>query len=96
MGITSITHAIKIVKDNDRTVHDMYIAFGDNIKITDIKGRIFIGTFLYMDLAKYAEEDDLIVLNIGNKNVRVQCSWIEDIEEVWWKIKLCYKHKAFG
>ena len=47
-----------------------------------MKDEYIPGFFLYMDLGKDEEEDDLIVLGIGDENVEIQCSWITDIEEV--------------
>lgn len=82
MEIISITPAIKIVKENNMAGCDMYITLGDNIRVTDCEGRTFTGIFLYMELGKDEEEDDLIVLDIGDGNVEIQCSWITDIEEV--------------
>ena len=45
MEITSITPAVKIVKENNMTGCDMYIALGDNIRVTDCEGRIYTGIF---------------------------------------------------
>ncbi|MDD3362780.1 MAG: hypothetical protein PHW34_14025 [Hespellia sp.] len=82
MEITSITPAIRVVKESGMAGCDMYISFGDNIRVTDIEGRIFTGIFFYMELGKNEEEDDVIVLGIGNDNVEIQCSYIKNIEEV--------------
>lgn len=60
----------------------MYISFGDNIKITDVEGRIFTGIFLYMDLAKSEDGYDSIVVEIGGENIAIQCVDIKDIEEI--------------
>lgn len=82
MEITSITPAMKIIKESNMAGGNMYIVFGENIRVTDIEGRVFTGIFLYMELGKGEEEDDLIVLDIGCENVEIQCSCIKDIEEV--------------
>lgn len=82
MEITSISPAMRIIKENDMLGCDIYISLGDNIRVTDIEDRIFTGIFLYMDLAKSEEEYDSIVLNIGNESVTIQCANIKDIEEV--------------
>lgn len=60
----------------------MYIAFGDNIRVTDIEGSVFIGVFLYMSLAKSNEEYDFIVLCIGNESIKVPCLDIKNFEEI--------------
>lgn len=82
MEITSITPAIKIVKEGNMTGCDIFVAFGDNIRVTDIEGRIFSGIFLYMDLAKSEDKNDSIVLNIGEENIPINCIDIKDIEEI--------------
>jgi len=82
MEITSITPAVKIVKESSMAGSDMNIAFGDNVKITTHEGKVFTGIFLYMDLGKGEEEDDALVLDIGDQNMEIQCSWIVEIEEV--------------
>ncbi len=35
-----------------------------------------------MELGKYVEEDDSIVLDVDGKNTEFQCSYIMDIEEL--------------
>lgn len=82
MEVTSITPAIRVVKESNMSECDMYIAFGDNIRITDIVGKVFAGIFLYMDLARNEEDCDAIILSIGNESIKVPCSDIVDIEEI--------------
>ncbi len=82
MEITSITPAIKVVKENNMSGCDTYIAFGDNIRVTDTQNRIFTGIFLYMALVKSEKEFDSIVLDIGNENIEIPCPDIKNIEEV--------------
>lgn len=81
MEITSITPAIRIVKENNVIGCDVYIAFGDNIRIIDIEGRIFTGIFLYMELSK-EDDEDLLILSIGSENVEISCSCIKEIEKI--------------
>ena len=82
MEITSIEPAIKVVKENTFAGCDMYIASGDKIRITDTEGKVYVGEFLFMELGKYEEEDDTIILRDGNSYIEVQCSWIKEIEEL--------------
>ena len=82
MEITSITPAIRIVKENEMMGCDLYIGLGDKIRITDLDGKIFEGRFLFMELGKDVEEDDAIVLEVDNENIDIQCSYIKDIEEL--------------
>jgi hypothetical protein len=82
MEITSITPAIKIIKEQGMIGCDQYIALGDNVRITDFDGNKSEGRFLFMDLGKDVEEDDCIILDVDGKNVEFQCSYIKDIEEI--------------
>jgi hypothetical protein len=82
MEITSITPAVKIIKEQGMMGCDIYIALGDKVSITDFDGNKFEGIFLFMDLGKDVEEDDSIVLDVNGKNVEFQCSYIKDIEEI--------------
>lgn len=82
MEIVSITPVIRVIKESSTAGCDIFIAFGDNIKITDIKGRIFSGIFLYIDLAKNEEGYDSIKLAIGNEEIDILCCNIKNIEEV--------------
>ena len=82
MEITSITPAIRIISENNMSGCEIYISFGDNIKITDIENRVFTGIFLYMDLSKNEEECDSIALEIGNENINIKCDDIKEIEEI--------------
>ena len=82
MEIISITPAVKIVKEDSMAGRNMYVGFGDRIRIIDFDGNKFEGRFLYMNLGKCVEEDDAIVLDIENENVEFQCSYIKNIEEL--------------
>lgn len=82
MEITSITPAIRIIKESNMTGYDMFIAFGDNIKIVDNENRIFKGIFLYMNIAQSEEDFDSIVLGIGNENIEIPCCDIKEMEEL--------------
>ena len=82
MEITSITPAIRIIKESNMAGCDMFIAFGDNIKIVDTENRIFKGIFLYMNIAQNKEDFDSIVLGIGSENIEIQCCDIKEIEEL--------------
>ncbi len=70
---TSIIPAIRVIKENSTSGCNMVITFGDNIRITDIKGRNFSGIFLCMDLAKNEEGYDSIKLAIGNEEINILC-----------------------
>lgn len=61
---------------------DFYIASGDKVRITNFDGNKFDGRFLFMDLGKYVEEDDTMMLEIDDNNIEFQCSNIKDIEEL--------------
>lgn len=78
MEIASITPAIRIIKEDGSVA---YVPLGENIRVTDIEGRVFTGIFLYMELIK--NEDDAIVLVIGNENIKIPCSDIIHIEKVY-------------
>ena len=82
MEVVSITPAIRVIKESNISECDMYIAFRDNIRVTDIEGRVFAGIFLYIDLAKNEKEYDSIILSIGSESIKVPCSDIVDIEEI--------------
>lgn len=81
MTVTSITPAIKVVKESGMMGCDMYIAYGDKIRVTDIEGNEFVGEFLYMELGTDEEEDDALILDVDGKNVAVQSSWVVELEE---------------
>lgn len=82
MEITSITPAIRIVKEGNMSGCDIFISLGDNIKITDVEGNTFTGVFLYLDFAKSEDGVDSIVLAVGEKDIVIQCPDIKDIEEI--------------
>ncbi|WP_236896358.1 hypothetical protein [Clostridium beijerinckii] len=53
MVVTSIIPCIKITKENNISGIDMYIELGERIRITDDKGKIFIGRLSFIELLKY-------------------------------------------
>lgn len=81
MKIT-IMSAVKIMKETDQSWSGAYISSGDNVVITDYDGRKSEGRFLFMDLGKDVEEDDVIIIDVNGKNVEFQCSYIKNIEVI--------------
>lgn len=79
MEITSIIPAIKVTKENNMMGSDEYFSLGSRVKIIDLDGKVYIGTFICMDLAE-GEEDDIILLDIDGENAEIRCIDILDIE----------------
>lgn len=74
---------IKFTKENNMSGIDIYIDLGTNVKITDDKGNRVKGKVLFLELAKYEEEDDMLYLLLDNKKqFSIGTSYIIDIEEV--------------
>ena len=83
MMITSITPAIKVVKENNMMGIDMYIGSGDKIKVIDLDGNETIGEFLFVEWGVDEEEDDVLILELANgEQKEIGMSWIEDIDTI--------------
>lgn len=83
MEITSITPAMKVVKENNFSGVDMYIASGDKIKIIDTEGNEFRGRFIFVEWGLDEEEDDILILELNDGSRKeVGVSWIKDIDEI--------------
>ena len=83
MVVTDIVPCIKVTKENNMSGVDMFIEFGTNIRVTDDKNNQFEGKVLFLELAKYEEEDDMLYLVLNNKQQFSICiSNIVDIEEL--------------
>ncbi|HDK7194809.1 TPA: hypothetical protein PTV74_003116 [Clostridium botulinum] len=81
MIVTSIMPCIRVTKENNMSGVDMYIDFGDRIKITDIDGNVVIGKVLPMELGKDVEEDDMFCLLLDDeKQYSIGTSYIADLE----------------
>jgi len=76
--VTNIMPCIKVTKENNMSGMDMYIDLGSKIRVTDDEGRV-----LFLELAKYEEEDDMLYLVLDiEKQFSIGISYIVDIEEL--------------
>lgn len=83
MVVTDISPCIKVTKENNISGIDMYIEFGTNVRVTDDKNNQIEGKVLFLELAKYEEEDDMLYLVLDNKQeFSIGISYIVDIEEL--------------
>ena len=83
MVVTDISPCIKVTKENNISGIDMYIEFGTNVRVTDDKNNQIEGKVLFLELAKYEEDDDMLYLVLDNKQeFSIGISYIVDIEEL--------------
>lgn len=83
MIVTNISPCIKVTKENNFAGMDMYIEYGDLIKITDNEGNIYVGKYAFIELGKDVEEDDIItIIRDDNTCFEIGVSYIIDIEEL--------------
>lgn len=83
MVVTNIMPCIKVTKENNTSGMDMYIDLGTSVRITDAEGNRVEGKVLFLELAKYEEEDDMLYLLLDNEEqFNIGISYISDIEEV--------------
>jgi hypothetical protein len=83
MVVTNIMPCIKVTKENNTSGMDMYIDLGTSVRITDAEGNRVEGKVLFLELAKYEEEDDMLYLLLDNEEqFNIGISYILDIEEV--------------
>ncbi|BAO04851.1 uncharacterized protein CBO05P1_132 [Clostridium botulinum B str. Osaka05] len=83
MIVTSIIPCIKVTKENNMSGFDMYIDFGDRIKVTDIDGNVVIGKVSSMELGKDVEEDDMLYLLLDDeKQYSIGTSYIANVESL--------------
>ena len=81
--VTNIMPCIKVTKENNTSGMDMYIDLGTSVRITDAEGNRVEGKVLFLELAKYEEEDDMLYLLLDNEEqFNIGISYILDIEEV--------------
>ena len=81
--VTNIMPCIKVTKENNTSGMDMYIDLGTSVRITDAEGNRVEGKVLFLELAKYEEEDDMLYLLLDNEEqFNIGISYISDIEEV--------------
>lgn len=83
MKITDIEPCIKITKEDENQGMEMYVEFGDQIRITDNDGVKTEGRFYYFESGSEVEDDDMIYIVLEDENqYSIGVSLIADIEKI--------------
>lgn len=83
MKITDIEPCIKVTKEDEDQGMEMYVEFGDQIRITDIDGVKTEGRFYYFESGSEVEDDDMIYIVLEDENqFSIGVSFIADIEKI--------------
>lgn len=83
MKITDIEPCIKISKEDENQGVEMYVEFGDQIRITDNDGVKTEGRFYYFESGSEVEDDDVIYIVLEDENqYSIGVSLIADIEKI--------------
>lgn len=83
MKITDIEPCIKISKEDENQGVEMYVEFGDQIRITDNDGVKTEGRFYYFESGSEVEDDDMIYIVLEDENqYSIGVSLIADIEKI--------------
>ena len=81
MKVTNISPCLKVTKENNMSGIDMYIEFGERIKIINDEDETFIGKLLFIELSKYEEEDDMLYLLLDDgRQTSIGISYIKNID----------------
>lgn len=83
MKITDIEPCIKVTKEDETQGMEMYVEFGDQIRITDNDGVKTEGRFYYFESGSEVEDDDMIYIVLEDENqFSIGVSFIADIEKI--------------
>lgn len=83
MKITDIEPCIKVTKEDEEQGMEMYVEFGDQIRITDNDGVKTEGRFYYFESGSEVEDDDMIYIVLEDENqFSIGVSFIADIEKI--------------
>lgn len=83
MKITDIEPCIKVTKEDEDQGMEMYVEFGDQIRITDNDGAKTEGRFYYFESGSEVEDDDMIYIVLEDENqFSIGVSFIADIEKI--------------
>ena len=83
MKITDIEPCIKVTKEDENQGIEMYVEFGDQIRITDNDGVKTEGRFYYFESGSEVEDDDMIYIVLEDENqFSIGVSFIADIEKI--------------
>lgn len=83
MKITDIEPCIKVTKEDENQGMEMYVEFGDQIRITDNDGVKTEGRFYYFESGSEVEDDDMIYIVLEDENqFSIGVSFIADIEKI--------------
>lgn len=83
MKITDIEPCIKVTKEEENQGMEMYVEFGDQIRITDNDGIKTEGRFYYFESGSEVEDDDMIYIVLEDENqFSIGVSFIADIEKI--------------
>jgi hypothetical protein len=83
MKITDIEPCIKVTKEDEDQGMEMYVEFGDQIRITDNDGVKTEGRFYYFESGSEVEDDDMIYIVLEDENqFSIGVSFIADIEKI--------------
>lgn len=83
MKIKDIEPCIKVAKEDKNQDIEIYVEFGDQIRITDNEGLKTEGRFFYFESGSEVEDDDIIYIVLEDENqFSIGVSFIADIEKI--------------
>ncbi len=83
MKITDIEPCIKVTIEQDDSVIEILIEFGDQIRIINNESKKIEGRFYFFESASEVDQDDIIYLVLEDENqFSIGVSFIENIEKI--------------
>jgi len=81
--ITDIEPCIKVTIEQDDSVIEILIEFGDQIRIINNESKKIEGRFYFFESASEVDQDDIIYLVLEDENqFSIGVSFIENIEKI--------------
>ena len=81
--ITDIEPCIKVTIEIEENITEIFIEFGDQIRITNSEGNIAEGRFYLFESASEVDQDDMLYLVLEDENqFGIGVSFIENIEKI--------------
>lgn len=81
--ITDIEPCIKVTIEIEENITEIFIEFGDQIRITNNEGNVVEGRFYLFESASEVDQDDMLYLVLEDENqFGIGVSFIENIEKI--------------
>lgn len=83
MKVTDIEPCIKVTKQDKDEEKEIYIEFGDQIRITDGEGVKTEGRFYFFESGTEVDQDDIVYIVLEDENqFSIGVNFIDDIEKI--------------